>query len=420
MGYIFETEIVAIIHTVQARTIGEGDSILLKNVMTSDIHPALKAYILAEVEKLLQQEREKEVRSKRFSYALPEIVSLQRQIDILLVQEYEFTRGEFESVVDEAVHFQFNFLCRPQWTLLSFVLENNRTISATELERKLRYAVEYQYFRKLIRRYVVNRGLVEVSYEELRDLLERIDREIVAQHSALELARMTRPLLAFIEAGQLQPKKDLLDHVLPINAAIVFFEDKKLDAIKSALESERDGGTNEITVSQLAVLIARVRGETPSTAEEPSVAITKEREPDELADHAVFEFVHKLTEAPPTPPAAAPEAIEKNEAASNIAPPLLDVYTLFSPSDQKLFIRKLFKKNEVEFRNTLDGLESLRTWEEASVYLDSVFQANDVDPFSKEAIRFTDVIQSRYLQPPSGNPPKESIRTSLRDKSALG
>lgn len=399
MGYIFETEIAAIIHTVQARTIGEGDSILLKNVMTSDIHPALKAYILAEVEKLLQQEREKEARSKRFSYALPEIVSLQRQIDILLVQEYEFTRGEFESVVDEAVHFQFNFLCRPQWTLLNFVFENNRTISSTELERKLRYAVEYQYFRKLIRRYVVNHGLVEVSYEELRDLLERIDREVVAQHSALELARMTRPLFAFIEAGHLQPKKDLLDHVLPINAAIVFFEDKKLDAIKSALESERDGGTNEITVSQLAMLIARVRGETPSAPEKPSVAITKEQEPDELADHAVFEFVHKPTEAPPAPPAA--EAIEKNEQASNIAPPLLDVYTLFSPSDQKLFIRKLFKKNEVEFRNTLDGLEPLRTWEEASFYLDRVFQANDVDPFSKETIRFTDVIQSRYLQPPS-------------------
>ncbi len=401
MGYIFETEITTIIHTVQARTIGEGDSILLKNVMTSDIHPALKEYILAEVKKLLQQEREKEVRSKRFPYALPEIVSLQRQTDILLVQEYEFTRGEFESVVDEAVHFQFNFLCRPQWTLLNFVLENNRTVSATVLERKLRYAVEYQYFRKLIRRYVLDRGLAEVSYEELRDLLERIDREVVAQHNASELARMTRPLLAFIEAGQLQLKKDLLDHVLPINAAIVFFEDKKLDDIKLALELERNQGTDEISVSHLAILIARVRGEKAFTPEKPSQPITEEQKPEELVDHSVFQFVHKSTEDPPTSPVAGSEVIEKNEQALNVTPRVLDVYTLFSPSDQKLFIRKLFKKNEVEFRNTLDGLEPLQTWEEASVYLDSVFQANDVDPFSKEAIRFTDVIQSRYLQPPS-------------------
>jgi len=72
MGFIFEAEIITIMNTVRARTIGESDSIQLKDVLAAGIHPALKAYFKAEVEKLLQQERVKEVRSKRFGYGLPE------------------------------------------------------------------------------------------------------------------------------------------------------------------------------------------------------------------------------------------------------------------------------------------------------------------------------------------------------------
>lgn len=114
MGFIFEAEISTIMNTVRARTIGEEDSVKLKEILAADVHPAIKAYFKAEVEKMLQQEREKETRSGRFPYGLPEVKGLQRQIDLLLIQHYEFDRQEFESILDESVHFQFNYLCRPR------------------------------------------------------------------------------------------------------------------------------------------------------------------------------------------------------------------------------------------------------------------------------------------------------------------
>jgi hypothetical protein len=387
MGYIFESEIHSIINTVLARTIGEDENIRLKQVLASDIHPALKVYLVAEVEKLLQQEREKEVRSKRFPYALPEVVSLQRQIDMVLVHEYEYTRPEFASAVDEAVHFQFNYLCRPQWTLLNFVFENNRTVSTNELERKLRYAVDYQYITALICRYVANRGLLELRYEEFRDLLARIDREVVAQHSALELARMIAPLLMFISAGVVHQPKNLLDHVLPINAAIVFYEDKHLDDVKAALEAHRDAGHSDLSVGELALLIGRVRGEEALEIEQAALPPESGKI---TGEETVIEFVQKEPEFSPA------ESGERSEKVS----PLIDVYSLFSESDRRRFIKKLFRKDERGFRNALDALESATTWEEASVVLDTIFQTNDVDPFSKEAIQFTNLLQSRYLTSP--------------------
>lgn len=391
MGYIFEREIQSIIQTVLAQTIGEEENIRLKQILAANIHPALKVYLTGEVEKLLHSEREKEVRSKRFPYALPEVVSLQRQIDALLVNEYEFTRSEFETAVDEAVHFHFNYLCRPQWTLLNFVFENNRAVFTSELERKLRYAVDYRYFSVLIRRYVAERGLLELRYEEFRDLLARIDHEVVARHSAVELARMIRPLLAFIESGHTQQAKDWLDHGLPIHAAIVFYEDKKLDEIKAALEAKRDAGQHELSVNQLAALIAEVRGEAIS---QPPVAPAPPPGPAAVGEpNPVEPAVIELT------PADAESSFSTREQPSveQSGTRLIDVYSLFSVSDQKLFIKKLFRKDEVEFRNALDALDSMKTWKEASMMLESIFRANDVDPFSKEAIQFTNRIQSRYL-----------------------
>jgi hypothetical protein len=395
MGYIFESEISSIIQTVLIRTIGEDDSIRLRTVIASEIHPALKAYVRSEVEKLLQQERQKEMRSKRFSYSLPEIASLQRQIDLLLIQEYEFTRGEYEAMIDEAVHFQFNYLCRPQWTLLNFVFENKRRVSAEELERKLQYCIEYPYFSKLIKRYLIDRGLAEVSYEELGRLLGKIDFEVTARHSPQELVRMTRPLLNFLEAGRLRSGQASAAQTLPMNAAVVFFEDKKLDDIRGELERMRDiEGWQELPAEELAAAIERVRpGQRTEVVEPSQVPLPEAEEKFQQADRPIMEAAEPAT--------LQPILIDDHQAVSNAQTkreeePRIEISALISSADRKVFVRRLFHKNEVEFRNALDALERLRTWQEASHYLDQVFQANNIDPFSKVAIRFTDLVHSRY------------------------
>jgi hypothetical protein len=74
-----------------------------------------------------------------------------------------------------------------------------------------------------------------------------------------------------------------------------------------------------------------------------------------------------------------------------------DMQTLFTASEQKTFIRKIFRRHEIEFRLALDELNKITSWEEAARYLREIFLLNDVDPFSEEAILFTDKIQSRYL-----------------------
>jgi hypothetical protein len=416
MGFIFESEIELIMNSVRARTIGESETIRLKDILTADLHPAIKAYFKARVQQILQQERQTEVRSKKLPYPLPEVRRMQEQIDLLLVHNYEFGQHDFSLMLDHAVHFQFNFLCRPQWTLLNFIFENQRRRPTSDIRRKLRYCVDYAYYAEIIKRIIDDRGLAEMTYEEFSELLEKIDNEIVSRHSSVELSLMTRPILRFIEPTQTAPRVTLGDMTIPINAAVVFFEDKKLNEIKERLETERDKNSlTQVSLRMLANLIEKVR-----TRNEDAEVVF----PDE---HVAEKEQEKRTEKVETPQPVSPDQaatprgpvkvysdfydeqpkegspIPTTDQSTSVLAEgggevgeLVNLQSLFSPSEEKTFIKKIFDKDELLFRETLDQINKMTSWGEASQYLRQVFLTNDVDPFSEVAILFTDKIQRRF------------------------
>ena len=412
MGFIFEAEIESIIHAVHIKTIGEDDGIVLKKILSAEIHPAVKAYFKAEVEKTLMQERRLEYRSKKFSYSLPEVRSLEEQIDLLLVQNYNFSLQEFESLLDESVHFQFNYLCRPQWTLLNFIVGEQRRVSSETIEKRLKYCVDYTYFPELIKRYIADHGLAEVTYEEFKLLLEKIDHEVVVQHSSLELAHMTHALFDFVESGKMVPQVEFEQQTLPINAAIVFFEDKNISEICTRLELERDHNrVLQVTADRLADIIEVVRtGNEDATAhlsaslklpseaqqqvneQESTIIIDSAGLVQETIDDA--QAVEKAVQ-PKTPLLVFGENDEKYLASTPSAKQK-EIFDLFPDEESTIIVRKLFSNDEPAFRGAVTEISLLRTWEQVAQYLDKLFLVNQTDPFSAEAVSFTDKLYAHF------------------------
>ena len=413
MGFIFEAEIESIIHAVHVKTIGEDDGIILKNILSASIHPAVKAYFKAEVEKMLLHERGLEYRSKKFSYSLPEIRSLEEQIDLLLVQNYHFSLQEFESLLDESVHFQFNYLCRPQWTLQNFIIGDQRRVSSESIEKRLSYCVDYTYFPELIMRYIADHGLAEVTYEEFKSLIEKIDLEVVARHSSLELAHMTRALFDFVESGKMMPQIEFEQQTLPINAAIVFFGDKNIADICTRLEFERDNNRIlQITSDRLADIIEIVRtGNEEATAHMP--AATAPTGAEQVSEPVVTVNVDRTEQAQKIM-----DVLQSEEKSVPQKPPLLvfgendeqyltsmpsvkqkEILDLFSSEEFALFVKKLFASDEPAFRGSITEISLLRTWEHVAQYLDKLFVINQIDPFSVEAVGFTDKLYVHFHPP---------------------
>jgi hypothetical protein len=413
MGYIFEAEIDAIIHAVKVKTVGENDGILLKEILSANIHPAIKAYFKAEVEKMLERERGLERRSKKFTYSLAEVKSLEQQIDLLLIQNYHFSLQEFESLLDESVHFQFNYLCRPQWTLKNFIVGDQRNVPASVVEKRLMYCVDYTYFPELIRRYIVDHGLAELSYGEFTTLVWKIDNEVVAQHSSVELAHMTRALFEFVESGKMIPQAEFEQQTLPVNAAIVFFDDKHLADISRRLELERDQNRMvQITVDRLAEIIESVRsGKNEQIAEqtgpvhdgmEISEEAQKEQETrtERIADGAAENTVPEDGEIRQGAPAAK-EDEEEDRFDLSPEPEPKNIEGIFSGEERKRFTKKLFAGDELAYQGAISEIALLKEWTDVAGYLDTLFIANDVDPFCREAVLFTDKLFSYYNSPDS-------------------
>ena len=414
MGYIFEQEIESIINAVRANTIGEEDQVLLKRVLAADIHTALKAYFKAEVERKLESARAAEVRSGNFPYGMPEVASLQKQIDLVLVYHYHFTRQEFETLLEESVYFQFNYLCRPQWTLLNFIVGDVRSVQASIVEKKLRYCIDYAYFPELIKRYMVAHGLAGISYEEFKNLLEKIDNEVIACHSSSELAQMTRALFAFVESGKMTPQHDLTQQTLPINAAIVFFEDKHLDEIRTRLEFERDNHEmNVLTITQLANFVEIVRtGDEKATAAPPTPPVMEEKifetSPSEnLLSAALARPLEisepKLQDIPvkefPKPARPASMVFGENDEQYIKATPgrkQHQLVSVFTEEEQDRLIKKIFKNDKPAFLVLMMEISLAKEWEQAAHILDALFMNNDIDPFSEDAVFFTDRLCGRF------------------------
>jgi len=49
------------------------------------------------------------------------------------------------------------------------------------------------------------------------------------------------------------------------------------------------------------------------------------------------------------------------------------------------------------FRKALQQIELLTAWDATSHFLDDLFVAQSVDPFSREAVEFTDRIYARFF-----------------------
>lgn len=415
MGYIFEAEIESIIHAVRVKTIGEEDDVFLKKILSANIHPAIKAYFKAEVEKTLSQERKLEYRSKKLPYSLAEVKSLEEQIDLLLVHNYHFSLQEFESLLDESVHFHFNYLCRPQWTLLNFIVGEQRRVSSSTIEKRLKYCIDYTYFPELIRRFIVDHGLVEVTYEEFKSLIEKIDHEVIVQHSSFELAHMTRALFDFVESGKMVPQVEFEQQTLPINAAIVFFDDKHLSDIRVRLEFERDHNrVIQITSDRLADIIEIVRvGNEDATARPNTLPVVipddvqqENHQAENGADGYSIQEPATVTVTPSTENSETmkkPSVIfdEEGEKLPVSMPSIKrkEILDLFPDEEHSLLVKKLFTNDEPAFQGAITEISLFGTWEEVAQYLDTLYVANEVDPFSAEAVLFTDKLFAHFHLP---------------------
>jgi|GEM_PF-1418290 len=171
------------------------------------------------------------------------------------------------------------------------------------------------------------------------------------------------------------------------------------------LEEESPASEPEAPAETPAVEPTLDESETPSYEEpavvEPPRAEETEPEPEMLVEETV-----------PSPiETSEPEATDTEQKASKVADdlanhlakqiasegPLEDLNNLIKGRTRKKIIKKLFKKDEQAFNEFIARLNAIPTWKDASHFIDDTFYERNINPYSKEAIMFSDIAYMRYF-----------------------
>jgi hypothetical protein len=352
---MFEKEISNFQTIIQEKTIGNAPSIALKHILESNVPQNVKSFFKAEVETLLFSEREKETRSSKFEYEQEDIKLLQDQVDLLLIFHFKFSTDEFFQSLDRCVHFLFNYLCRPQWTLENFLFEEKSSLSVRELELKFKFCQDYGYYWTILKEYLASKSKTEVSKEETVHLLRKIDGELIKSHTAVELGKMTEPFFRFITFIHVNSGNNS-QHGIPIKALIYFFDDKRVRTVSQHITKLKDQGTTILQYDELIDILKDSFVKKGFSVEE------------ELA---------KLTSEIP---------------AANGSPKLP-----MTEKEKQNIIKSLFDDQEIRFTEIIENIISSTSWDDAALTLDHYFTMNDIDAFSQDAIILTNALQSYFI-----------------------
>jgi hypothetical protein len=395
-----------ILETLLARTIGSSPTTALRDVLAGDVPRSIRTYLLAEVACWLAEDLQKIPRFVQLRLDETGLHHVQKTLLQTLATSYSLTRSELVAALRVAVEFTESYITRPQWTLEQFAFGEEQTMAAPAILSRLEYLAEYAYFPRLLEGILRRRLSREISREEFRHLLGQIDDQIVKQHNPRELALLTKPIFDFFLL-----RNATLEDPIPLRPVLLFFEDKKMNIMKEYIESIcRLRGTETISLTALISLIEELYiGQTPEppTEEEPATEPPPagvEQPPQEQGnDIALAPITADLR--PPAPSAHA--NLEPRAAVGGELPlgaELPDIQHLISEKQRQRFVRRIFKKDLAYYTGVVRTLNTMTTWEEASAYLQHIYEIHNLDPFSPDVVEFTDAVQNRY------NTPDEPVR----------
>lgn len=228
---MLEQETALITQIVIESSLGQRDSVKLNEVLTADLPRGIKAFMTAEVIKLLEPDFRQSQRLAHVAKGLGGTDAAERSVLRTLAAEYTIPREEFLPLVKKAVDFLKDYLCRPQQTLYALLYGNTGTATLEEVIRVFESIVDYAYYGEVVIRHARTKGWREISAAQFKDLLARIDQAVVQQHTPRELALLAKPIYDFLLFGDAS-----MTRPIPLGAVLSFYDDKKLIAVKDYLE----------------------------------------------------------------------------------------------------------------------------------------------------------------------------------------
>jgi hypothetical protein len=396
----------------------------LAYLMTRNIPESVKHFFDQEVELWIREEEEKFESSDRFDYDMPEVRMLIDQIFDFLKQNARFDLNKFHQLLERAIKLEMNYLIEPHRTLTQFIFKDSAVVSTMDVYDTMKYFFRYEYYKDAISDYFNTKYLHEISQDQFQELIDKIDEKVFSENTFEITLKTIKTISGFIGESSdeeiVSMDLEVLSHV---------FKDRTLTTYESLIDQLKKEGRESITFSELETILKEEKIAAAEPEVEAEIPVGEETqlqmeaiEDIETSKPAVEVDNIEISEmAAPEPeveeeeeeeeeettiieaPAAAKPANVASEMADFVAKqistdkPLADLNTLIQGRSRKKIIKRLFGKKEGEYKSFIDLINQHSTWKDASVIIDEEFYERGINPYSKEAIMFSDLIYLRFF-----------------------
>ncbi len=362
-------------------------------------------------------------------------------------------KKDFEDLLNKAIVFNINYIIKPKNTLLKFLFGERETRPAAYILNRLKYFQFYGYYISNIEDFIAVNSLEVVSYNQIEHLLNEVNRniyeEISGRQSQAHRMSLVKLLYYFFhDLGDNNP----INIKLPRKILSAYFSDKGFHEIKKKIDGFF---SDEIFIQEVIELIDPENKKLPKEAAEDGIT---EEQIKQIISKAKTEFINKenadkeierilkadepLDEDIPVinirlireQEAKLPE-VEKSRLIiddeiysddllfasqfNEITPPqqVTDeekrkrlIEDLFCESSyRKKIIKKIFDKNEETFRENVNHILDKSTWDDAVLFIDTLYRDRKVNFYSDAAVKFVDIFQNHFNKNEASNGKNKAV-----------
>ena len=397
----------------------------LAYLATRDIPDSVKHFFNQEVELWIRDEEEKFGSSDRFDYDMPEVRILIDQIFDNLKQNARFDQNKFNQLIERAIKLEMNYLIEPHRTLSQFIFKDSQVVSTMDVYDNLKYFFKYGYYKDAISEYFNAKYMREISQEQFNQLIAQIDENAFKENSFETTLKTIKTLTSFMsEAVGADVQTIDLDVLLHV------FKDRNLEKYSNLMDELKVKNQEEISLTDLETVLREESVEALTEPEPVIEEVAAEIKP-EIEETLTIEEIEDIEDSKPVVEvteidigeikpeemveeeeekvvAAAPvEEETKGSVADDMAnfvasqmqsdKPMEDMNSMVVGRTRKKIIKKLFKKKENEFLSFVNMINEQTAWKDASVVIDNEFYERGINPYSREAIMFSDLIYIRFF-----------------------
>ncbi len=420
---------------LMTRIAKQGEMIALHDLLAMDLPEVLKVVLRNHARNVVRSEKPLSLQThRRFELEDADIRRQFRELRDGLAERIVFEAVELKPILNFGVRLQFDLIVRPRAFLENLLFQH-----ATDRERDdvLVILMGFHDAREFVATCIdrVNGyAFPTITKENFFDLCRQVEREVYGKNTVVAFMADVRAYQAYCQnlLGLGAPSEILDNQVI-----LAMLNERRLTELSEGLLPEFAKKENWLigeVESLLQECVAKSGGEAAQPAgvsaidmsnflEEAASEIENQLVQTSLRElrstqaeaaplpvnadrQAALPLEEKLDAAPPAPIKKLPlirfeeeEPVMISRAKLEQQPngPFPALVKLIDDKNRKLFIKSIFARDEEAFADFVQRLEVIQTWKEAKALFDGELNRRKLNPYTKEAIRFSDVIFSRYF-----------------------